>query len=140
MNNSFIADQNVSLTEDESPKIDLGQLHAKETELIVIIDSAVRLSNNPDWLVLKDKIFDGVVVSIKKRRDLEVEKKPLNGPIIHSLNGQLEWAKKYSDILSIASIYKQELQNIRKVLNVKGKDGSGSTDRSASDTSSNPAA
>lgn len=120
MNNSFIADQNVSLAEDEN-QVNIPALRAKETELMAIIDAATNLANNKDWLTLKEKIFDGVVLSIKKRRDLEVEKKPLNGPVIHSLNGQLEWAKKYSDILAIASIYKQELLNVRKVLNVEDR-------------------
>lgn len=135
MNNSLIA--NNSLTLDDGPEIDFPTLRAKETELMAIIDASVRLANNPDWLTLKEKIFDGVVTSIKKRRDMEVEKKPLNGPIIHSLNGQLEWAKKYSDILTIASIYKQELLNVRKVLNDKGKGNvDGSTDRDSGSTTS----
>lgn len=130
MNNSFVANENI-LLEDEAPQIDMGQLRAKETELMAIIDAAMRIANNPDWLTLKEKVFDGVVVSIKKRRDIEVERKPLNGPMIHSLNGQLEWAKKFSDIVTIASIYKQELLNVRKVINAKGKEsrnGTGSAD------------
>ncbi len=118
MNNSFITSQNVSLAEDEN-QVNLPALRAKETELMAIIEASTRLAGNADWLTLKDKIFDGVVISIKKRRDIEVEKKPLNGPVIHSLNGQLEWAKKYSDILAIASIYKQELLNVRKVIDAE---------------------
>jgi hypothetical protein len=118
MNNSFIAIENVSLATDEVrlPLQALPQLRAKETELIAIIDAIVRLNDNPDWLLLKEKVWDGVVDSIYKRRNSEVEKKPLNGPVIHGLNGQLEWAKKYSNILDLARIYKQELENIRKKL------------------------
>lgn len=113
MNNSLIAIENVSLAEDEKQDV-FSALRVKETELVAIIDAIEQLSINPSWLVLKEKVFGGVVESLKKQRDSEVEKKPLNGPVIHSLNGQLAWAKKYSDILSLAHIYKLELQNVRK--------------------------
>lgn len=118
MNNSFIAIENVSLNEDKKD-INKPFLRAKETKLTAVIEAIVRLANNEDWLLLKEEVFDGVVESLKKQRDTEVEKKPLNGPVIHSLNGQLVWAKKYSDILTLAEIYKLELVNIRKVLNAR---------------------
>lgn len=121
MNNSFIAIENVSLTEDE--KLDhTPALRVRETELVAIIEALNHLALNPDWLLLKEKIFDGVTAGLKKLRDVEVEKKPLNGPMIHSLNGQLLWAKKYSDILSLAHIYKLELQNVRKGINARTKE------------------
>lgn len=116
MNNSFIAIENVSLDLDE-PKVNLAHLRQKETELVAIIEAITVVSESKEWQLLKEKVFDGVVESLKRRRDTEVEKKPLNGPVIHSLNGQLEWAKKYSNFDSLASIYKQELSNIRKMLN-----------------------
>ena len=116
MNNS-LAIKNVSLAEDENQVN--PALRVRETELVAIIEAIQNLSMNQDWLVLKDRVFDGVVDSLKRERDREVEKKPLNGPVIHSLNGQLAWANKYSDILSLAQIYKLELQNVRKKLNGK---------------------
>ncbi len=107
MNNGFIAQQNIDF--EDQPK-NLDSLRAEETNLMAIIDSCIRLANHPDWLVLKEKVFDGVVDSIRKRREIEIEKKPRNGPTIHNLNGQLEWAKKYSDLLTVASTYKQRLE------------------------------
>ena len=123
MDNSFIALKNVSLTEDEKRDA-TPALRVKETELVAIIEALESISINPDWITLKIKVFDGVVESLKKQRDHEVEKKPLNGPVIHSLNGQLAWAKKYSDILGLASIYKLELQNVRKKLFDVNRNGS----------------
>ena len=123
MDNSFIALKNVSLTEDEKRDA-TPALRVKETELVAKIEALESISINPDWITLKIKVFDGVVESLKKQRDHEVEKKPLNGPVIHSLNGQLAWAKKYSDILGLASIYKLELQNVRKKLFDVNRNGS----------------
>lgn len=120
MNNSFLAIQNVSLAEDEK-QANLPVLRARETELNAIIEAVIRLANNPDWKLLTEKIWSGVIEHLKKQRDLEVEKQPLNGPKIHSLNGQLAWAKKYSNILELASIYKQELDHVRKTINAESK-------------------
>lgn len=117
MNNSFIS-ENVSLAEYEKPD-NKPALRVRETELSSIIEAIVNLANNPDYQVLQAKIFNGLVEGLNKRLMVEVKKKPLNGPLIHSLNGQIEVATKYSDILSLASIYKLELQNTRKVLNAK---------------------
>lgn len=115
MNNSFLI-ENVSLDLEET--IDnTVMFREKETELVRIIEAITKITESVEWQLLKEKVFDGVVESLKKRRDAEVEKKPLNGPMIHSLNGQLEWAKRYSNFDSLALIYKQELSNIRKKLN-----------------------
>lgn len=116
MNNSFLAIENVSLEIEEQKDI-TPQLNQRESELIARIEAFNKVAGSLEWKLLQEKIFDGVVENLKKERDIEVEKKPLNGPKIHDLNGQLRWAKKYSNLLSLASIYKQELVNIRKQLN-----------------------
>lgn len=116
MNNSKIAlDDYMDSLEDEVVD-NQPALREKEVELVAIIEAIQNLSNNRDWVILQEKVFDGVVNNLMKRRNTEVEKKPLNGPVIHSLNGQLEWAKKYSNIASLAQIYKLELTNVRKLL------------------------
>lgn len=115
MNNSFIAIENVSLELEETVD-NTAIFRQKEADLLAIIKAIQTIAESQEWLVLKEKIFDGVVESIKKQREIEIEKKPLNGPMIHSLNGQLVWAKKYSNFETLADIYKQELTNIRKQL------------------------
>jgi hypothetical protein len=115
MNNSLMI-ENVSL-ELEPPLDNTELFRQKETELVQVIEAIETIANSHEWLVLKEKLFDGVVESLKKQRETEIEKKPLNGPVIHALNGQLAWAKKYSDFGTLANIYRLELQNIRKKLN-----------------------
>ena len=115
MNNSFIAQQNLTLEEnDRTPR-----LRERESELVKIIGAIEKIDQSAEWQILKEKVFDGVVESLLKQRETEVEKKPLNGPMIHSLNGQLAWAKKYSNLLRLADIYKLELRKIKEQLNVK---------------------
>ncbi len=115
MNNSFIATESISL---EMETIDNSvRFREKEAELIQIIEAIETVAQSKEWAVLKEKLWDGVVDSLMKQRNVEVEKKPLNGPLIHSINGQLVWAKKFLNISDLANIYKLELQNIRSKLN-----------------------
>ncbi len=115
MNNSFIAQNNITLEEtDVTPR-----LRERESELVKIIKAIEGIEQSAEWQILKEKVFDGVVDSLLRQRDNEVEKKPLNGPMIHSLNGQLAWAKKYSNLSKLADIYKLELRKIKEQLNAK---------------------
>lgn len=116
MNNSFLAMESVSL-EMEQPLDNTELFRNKETELIQIIEAIEKIAESREWAILKEKLFDGVVAGLLRQRDTEVEKKPLNGPLIYSINGQLAWAKKYSDFASLSNIYKVELQNVRTKIN-----------------------
>lgn len=117
--------QNVSLELDTQVD-NTVHFRERESELIKIIEALNRVAESPEWQLLNDKIFGGVVDSLKREREVQVEKQPLNGPLIHNLNGQIKWAKKYLDLSSFANIYKQELINVRKQLNAS-KDSSGTT-------------
>ena len=108
--------ESVSL-EMEQPLDNTELFRNKETELIQIIEAIEKIAESREWAILKEKLFDGVVAGLLRQRDTEVEKKPLNGPLIYSINGQLAWAKKYSDFASLSNIYKVELQNVRTKIN-----------------------
>lgn len=110
MNNAFLS------LEEEHNVDNTVKFREKETELVAIIEAIESIAVSQEWAVLKEKVWDGVVSSLLKQRDTEVEKKPLNGPLIHSINGQLAWAKKYLDISKLADIYKLELTNVRNQL------------------------
>lgn len=118
MNNSFIATQNVSL-ELEEPVDNTVILRQQETELLQIMEALEAVTKTPAWQTLQTKVFGGVLESLLRRREQEIVKKPLNGPMIHSLNGQIEWAEKYSNLSSLADIYKLKLTQVRKELNGK---------------------
>ena len=111
MNNSLLE------IDFEVPIEDKAKLRFRETELIKIVEAITKVGESQEWAILKEKIFDGVVDSLRRERETEIEKQPLNGPKIHNLYGQIKWAKKYLDLLSLGIIYKQELVNIRKRIN-----------------------
>lgn len=119
MNNSFLAINNVSL-ELDTPLDNTVHFRERETELVKIIDALTAIAESKEWKILEDTIFKDVVKNLLRDRDREASvEQSLNGPKIHNLNGQIKWARKYLDLSSLASIYKQELVNVRNQLNGK---------------------
>ena len=117
MNNSLIA---IESTMELQEVDNTTRFREKESELIAIIEALDAIAESKEWKVLKEKIFDGLVDRLRRLRENEIEtdgKKSLNGPSIHYLSGQLKWAKTYSDLSTLANIYKQELTNIKEKLN-----------------------
>ena len=118
MNNSFIALENNEVLEDE--KIDrLPWLRNRQGELTKTIEAINRIAVSSDWGILKSEVFEGLVESLEKKLRIESEKEQLNSSEIHRLQGQLIWAKKYSDFNQLAEFFKIELLNIKKQINGK---------------------
>jgi hypothetical protein len=116
MNNSKIALENQDVfLEKEIDKTPI--LRQKEGELIKIIEAINRIANTTDWLVLRKHIFDDLVGNLERRLASEADKSELNQPEIHRLQGQLMWARKYSDFAKLAEVYRSELTNVRQMLN-----------------------
>ena len=112
MNNSIaIEEEKVTMTEP------IPWLRAREGELVKIIEAIGSLSNTREWSTLKSYVFDGVLESLQKRMATEASKMPLDEKEIYKLQGQIAWAKKYSDLESLANAFRLELTNVRKQLN-----------------------
>lgn len=92
-------------------------LRQRKTELLKIIKAIDNLSKNPDWQDLKKLLFDGLVEKLEKNLQAESKKNELQPPEIYRINGQLLWARRYSDLYKLAEAYKAELNNITKKLN-----------------------
>ena len=118
MNNSFIAQNALELEEkrDITPT-----LRAEEAKLIKIIQSVELISESPEWLTLKELVFDGVVESLERQKSAETNKQPINTDIVHSLNGQLAWAKRYSNFSTLAHAYRLQLRKVKETLNARSK-------------------
>lgn len=93
---------------DETPR-----LREKEVEIIKIVEALATVSGSDEWQKLKNLVFDGVVETLERKIAQEASKKPLNESEIYSLNGQLVWAKKFSNLESLMEVYRTELTNIR---------------------------
>lgn len=116
MNNSKIAIDNVSLELEEKTADRKPMLRQREGELAKIIEAIGAVEQSHDWQTLKSYVFDGVVESLERRLNAEVKKKERDNAEIDRLNGQLQWANKFSNLTKLADIFKVELKNVRTQL------------------------
>ncbi len=118
MNNSLIAEMNVSLEMDE-PKDMTPTFLAEEQKLIKIIQAFETIDKSQEWKTLQELVFDGQIPNLKRMIELEIKKQPINTDKIHSLNGQLAWAEKFLNFKKLAEIYRTQLRSIKEKLNAK---------------------
>jgi hypothetical protein len=95
-------------------------LRERLTELTKIIGAINALADRDEWKVLKELVFDGQVERIEKSLLSETKLNELQPAEIYRLQGQLVWARRYSDLYKLAETYKAELINITKKLNENG--------------------
>lgn len=123
MNNARIAIESFKEEEAEAQEISaleqLPALRKREGELVTLIEALRRVEESDDWSTLKTALFDGVVENLEKRLKSESTKPEINTSEIYKLQGQLAWAKKYSDLGTLARVFRLELTNITQQLNGK---------------------
>lgn len=112
MNNSKIANNSI----EEMP-VDTTSLKEREAKLVRIIEALLRVSEAADWYTLKTEIFDGLVETLERRISAEAKKPEVVPSELYRLQGQLGWAKKYSNLENLAQVFKVELTNIRTKIN-----------------------
>lgn len=108
MNNSFVIE-----TKEDTKSVVLGE---REGELVRIIEAIRAIAGSEGWSTLKTLVFDGVLESLEHRLASESKREEINQPEIYRLQGQIAWAKKYSDLETLANAYRLELINVRSQL------------------------
>ncbi len=89
-------------------------LRERQTELIKIIESIDELMKSKAWNTLKELVFDGLVERIERLLLAEAKGVDLNFANIFRLQGELAWARRYSDLGSFAEVLKRELEGIKQ--------------------------
>lgn len=115
MNNSKLAIEKVSLTLEE-PEDKKPLFQEKESELILILEAIQEVLDTKGWSTLKIKLFDGVVEKLSKELTNEANKENPDTLKLNRIAGQLKWAEKYADLSKLATIFRLELTNVRKLL------------------------
>lgn len=108
---------NARFVDEEEITIDNTLLRQRKATLIKLIEAINELSKNKDWQVMTDLLFKGLVEKTEKNLLSEAKQNKLNDPEIYRLQGQLIWAKRYSDLYRLAETYRIELGDITKRLN-----------------------
>ena len=112
MNNSKI-EYNLEKKEDSR----LSFLQNQIGELSRLVESINIVENNEDWQKLKTLFLDGIVDKLERQLKDEAKKDEINLPKLYRLQGQIEWAKKYSDLKKFSNEKRLELENLKKQIN-----------------------
>lgn len=91
-------------------------LKDREATLVRLIETLRRVAQSQDWSSLKKELFDEVVETLEKQLKSEAEKDKPDVLALAKINGQLVWARKYSDLTKLADIFMVELTSVRKQL------------------------
>lgn len=112
MNNSKIVSDNLEEQEDIVPF-----LEKQKGEWSQIVEALNRVEQSEDWKKLKRLVLDDVLAKIEKNLVAEAQKKEINAPKIYHLQGQLAWAKRYSDLKILSEFFRQQIEQIKLKIN-----------------------
>ena len=93
-----------------------AKLRERQTELTKLIEALVILDKSKEWNVLREMVFDKSVASIERQLLVEAKESKIDTDKIFRLQGELAWARQYSDVNRFAESLKKELQAIKKLI------------------------
>src|SRR3990167_6707069 len=107
MNNSLIQSE-----EKEDSR--LSFLQEQQGETTRLVEAINLVEESEDWQKLKELLLDGIVEKLERQLKDEAKKDEVNLPKIYRLQGQIEWAKKYSNLKKISDEKRLEIINLKK--------------------------
>ena len=107
MNNS-----DIKLEDKEDSR--LSFLQEKQGELAKLIEAINRVEANEDWRKLKELFLNEVVDKLERQLRDEAKKEEINLPKLYRLQGQIEWARKYTNLKKISDDKRLEVENLKK--------------------------
>src|SRR3990167_4477845 len=108
MNNSSV--QNLEETEDSR----LSFLQEQQGELSRLVEAINRVEQSEDWRKLKELLLDGIVEKLERQLKDEAKKDEVSLPEVYRLQGQISWARKYTNLKKISDEKRLEIENIKK--------------------------
>jgi len=109
MNNSKIAFDNLA----ERLDADRSAFLAKQKgELSQVLEAIRGVEQTSDWQKLKRLVLDEVVNSLERQLSSEALKKEINTSELYRLQGQLVWAKRYTDLAKLAELFRTQIEHI----------------------------
>lgn len=92
---------------------DTSFLEAKRGELSKAIEAIQAIESSLEWQTLKKLVLDGIVASLERQLTQEASREVIDTPKMYRLQGQVTWAKKYSDLGKFVESLKVQLANIK---------------------------
>lgn len=86
---------------------------SEEARLTRLIEAIARLLDNKDWRTTHELHFQGEEERINRLLFNEAKRDKLDEVAIYRLQGELKWAKRYSDIGQFGKILKNQLDKLK---------------------------
>ena len=112
MDNSFIAQANIP-----DKEVQKEALQERDAKLVKIIEALGQVEAADEWRTLREELFDSLVENLEHRLVTEAKSPKINTEELYRLQGQLLWAKRYSNLGELRQVFKVEQQNIRNQIN-----------------------
>ena len=106
MNNSKILYE-----ENKEDKVSI--LQKQQGELTQVVEAINQVETSEGWQKLKKLLLDEIVTNLEKQLASEAAKNEVNPPEIYRLQGQLKWAKRYSDLKKLSEAKRQQIENLK---------------------------
>lgn len=97
------------------------------TELTSNLGAIDGLLENDDWKLLEESVFKPTVEKLEKEMLAEAQKKDMDNVKIYRLQGNIAWAKIYSDLSKFRDKLKVELTALRNQLKKHDKSDDGAS-------------
>lgn len=115
MNNARLVVEAATLRQ-EVP-VDLQErLRQREGELMRLIEVVKEVAMSEQWSSLKKLYLDGITTSLKKELLAEASKDSPDLLKLSKINGQVLWARRYSDLSKLETEFRTELARIKQTL------------------------
>lgn len=113
MNNSKVTLENLEKKEDNR----LSLLRELQGELSQLVEAINRVEQSEDWQKLKKLFLNKIIDRLERQLRDEASKPNIDLPKLYRLQGQIDWANKYSDLKKISSEKRLEIENLKKQIN-----------------------
>ena len=107
MNNSKIVYEN---SEEEGKT---SFLQKQQGELTQIVEAINQVETSENWQKLKKLFLDEIVTNLERQLALEAAKDEIDPPKMYRLQGELKWAKRYSDLKKLSEAKRQQIENLK---------------------------
>ena len=88
-------------------------LQKQQGELTQVVEAINQVEASESWQKLKKLLLDEIVTNLERQLALEAAKDEIDPPKMYRLQGELKWAKKYSDLKKLSGAKRQQIENLK---------------------------
>lgn len=104
---------NNAWTLDELEETKPTDTSAEQARLVRIIEAIDELVKNDSWRTLQELCFSREEERINRLLLTEAKETAPDLTTIHQLQGELQWAKRYGNLVSYAQLLKNQLEKLK---------------------------